>query len=497
MLLLCVCMVTKAQLIQGGGPVVESYNAENNDIQLLSNDDDNFVVYMAPKVDKSKFYHHQILKYDKQSNTFSSKPLTLPAKNFCLLSFDAGDQYFAVYGCYPKNTQYEYRVAKFSKSFDAEKVTPELRFSMPVKYFGDVREYAATSADGKYHAVVLFSVNPNYKVGAFHCFLYDEQGNEVFYRSLKPEIYGGTFSVEDLIVDNQGVVYLLMADGQQQNNFWESSAVHLLKITEDKAEARAIPFQDGIIHSMKMLALKNNNLFIGGYFANKDHQPTCGYFSVVFDTKINDFAALKKEDFSADQRPGIEQVLYIRAPYHTECKDIYQLENGNVVMLGENTCMVIKEDNGTTTYWYHKQNILCQHFDENGTVMAEHILMKNQNIGSQWMLFERECNGMNALGIGLSFSSFVKGNDVYVLYTDSKSHIPTQPSPAAVNVVLGRAKNCLNISKLSETNIMTRPVMDYAQSKNTFNRLWLFDGRNAYFGMYNLKGYTLEKLEIE
>lgn len=476
------------------GPVVMNFSKEHYDHAVLSNNDQQLVAYCSPIWQKLKKCYHSIVTYDKTSNITSSRVLDLSSDYKRLVAFDAGDSYFVAYSRYPKSTEFEFSTTSIPKDCANDyTVTPRTIFSLDIDRNGYVQSFVAESADHTKHAIVFVGINKKEMADKFYFYVYDDAGREVLSKILAPEIYGDSFSVEDLAVTNEGEVLLLMRTGTQDKT--GSSSIHLLTCTQggSKSYVERTPF--GEIQSMRLLVLKNGNYFVGGYCAEEQEKPTSEYFSCIFNKKLGNFEPVKHFKLPEDQKPKHEYMLLYFIRYYTHCAALHELDNGEVMMLGEHRAMVIETGQGTT-YYHYARDIVYQHFNTNGESLRAKKLAKYQacqfekgagNNDATWYTYDK---------LGISFSSFVSGNSVYVLYQDHQDNFNKKDGSTMYSTITTRAKSCTVLARLDDDGAEMKMVMTAGKAKRTLHNLWLFDGKEIWYGMYNLKDYTLEHSEL-
>lgn len=485
-----------AQAPSPSGPVVGNFSREHYDKAVMADNDREFVAYGSPIWVKLKKCTHSIITYDKEQQTVAKRDLTLSDNYKRLLAYDAGDTYFVTYSRYPKSTVFEYSVASIPKDCAAGyTVTPQTKLTFSIDHNGFVMEYTAESPDHTKHAVAFVYVNKKQKAENFYFLVYDKEGNELLYKVLSPEIYGDSFSVEDLAVTNDGKALMLMRTGTKERQSMHNTAVHILCCGPEGGQSYVKPVTFGVIQSMRLLVLKNGDYFVGGYYGEKSGEPTSGYFSCICRQDQEDFDAPKHYAFPGNHRPKHEFMLAYMLKYFTKCAALHELANGEVVMLGEHRAMVISTGNGTT-YYHYADDIVYQYFNKDGEMTHQQRVPKNQakqfeqganDIAPTWFTYDK---------LGISFTSFVKGNAVYVLYQDSQANYNKHDKTPA-QMTMGRGNTCTVLARLDSDGPERDMVMLPGKAKRTLHNLWLFDGNKFYFGMASLKDYSIESRSLD
>ena len=60
------------------------------------------------------------------------------------------------------------------------------------------------------------------------------------------------------------------------------------------------------------------------------------------------------------------------------------------------------------------------------------------------------------------------------------------------STITTRAKSCTVLARLDDDGAELNMVMTPGKAKRTLHNLWLFDGKELWFGMFSLKDYSLE-----
>ena len=64
------------------------------------------------------------------------------------------------------------------------------------------------------------------------------------------------------------------------------------------------------------------------------------------------------------------------------------------------------------------------------------------------------------------------------------------------STITTRAKSCTVLARLDDNGPEMQMVMEPGKAKRTLHNLWLFDGKEIWFGMYSLKDYSLERCTL-
>ena len=171
----------------------------------------------------------------------------------------------------------------------------------------------------------------------------------------------------------------------------------------------------------------DNNVTVAGYFTeSKTNTSTksSGYFFYKFDTSSESFSDLKSFDFSSNY---VEKAAWTRfanvlgnQQYSITADDIYELENGSLVLCGEHRFVKAIYDPNMKSWSYHllTKNILVSTLLADG---SSHFTMveKQQLAGSSI-----EPYSFTWYNDAISYTAFAHHNDMYFLFTDDPKNVP-------------------------------------------------------------------------
>lgn len=490
--------VVKGQesLAQATGPLVPGYKVPSCNNFIVNDSEEEFTVYCSPKAVNSKGAIHQFVTYNKNTQSISKQEVVLPNDHFTNAVIDAGKHYVVSYCRYPKGNIYEYVTAEIPKKPGVTTVNPVVRLSLDVDRRGYSYEYSAKSKDGKYTAVLLFVTDRKANANVFHLFLYDETGEEVMYHRLAPKIYGNTFSLEDLAVGNDGVVALLLHTGNQKNDLFVDDAIQIITCKGNETKSLGKKMEAGIIYSMKLCMLSNGDYFVGGYYALKAKEPTYGWFNAIVDGDTQEFGKIHAEALtSAQAAPWCEQLIFTKLGYHTDCSFLQEMPDGSIYMIGEHRCNTVIYNQGSATFWNYTNSIVYQNFNKYGELQFSNVIKKSQKSGGKFTAGDNGVSTYKYHDIGLSFSTFVDGSDVYVLYNDTQNNYRENTGAATLNAELGRGKSCVIMAQLTADGPDRSLVLVPDKAKRILHKVWHFDGKTVYFSTFNKKELKLESFQ--
>ena len=450
---------------------------------LVDNTDDGFTVYVNPFYTKGSHYQHSLLHYDKKKNRLTNTQLTLPKQCLLITAFPSGDGYFALYTRKVKS-DVVLATARLDKK-GSHNVTPTQR-SVIGKYKKNV-VYAAHSADGQRHAVVFETNDP--KSTDYHVFVYDSDGTCTLDYLFTPKSENASY-INDITVSNDGEVALLYGSFKRTRTVSHLEALNLVLVGPDKDFSHyriSTPDYDNL-SVPKMALLKDGRHFIGLYYRENGARNDFGYFTYIFDRHNPDLVTEHHHAIPEQATP--RSAFYITR--HFDCdlmpRNILELENGNVVMLGERcgTFAVSTGQQGQTSYVNVAADIVAQVFDNQGNQIGKDILVdKYQRHYSSASLSYSDLSmrrHATYASVGLSFSSFAIGNDVYLLYND---HRDKGDEITYFTFFKGNYNNsCVRMTKISPDGVESQKVLDNDQYKKFYHNLWTVDAQDVFFGMY-------------
>ncbi|MBO4645457.1 MAG: hypothetical protein J5642_02965 [Bacteroidales bacterium] len=496
-------------LTEGGGPAIENCNAYNSTPFLLRNDDKTAVFYLDTYSTNPKSQYQGLVTYNKTTQTAFKEDVVLPAGYRHLYSRAAGSDYLAYYYRYNAETHnFDYAVARFPQKKAVEgvrNITPEIRTSIDLTGRGEILKYTAVSPDASKYAVTFIVPNDRNQAPYFYCYIYDSNGEEIWYDKFLPSISGSKFSIQDIGLSDKGELLLLVYATKGKGNVQNTPTVQLFSCTKGNITSISEELTFGYVNSMKMLRLKNNDIFIGGYYDDTPQSNTTGCFNFIISDQPLKITAKNHAAFNYTN-----EVVYDGLndqDYFVKCDYLYELPDKIVVMLGEQYASLMQNEK-STTYRYHTNFIYCNKFTLGGTDLGLVKVQKHQTtrtaslltshddgerIGSY--LFEAKKvmeKSPTFTAVGLHYYPIVRGNMIYILYMDKFSNFAEDATGWEGTDMEKNEENCVVLTKVdysTDKKVVTLPN----KNGQHFHDVWLVDGENIYFGMSGKKNYTLEK----
>ena len=514
---LCFVMAlgASAQMVNKKFVQMKDVDLFRNNALLLENSEDQFVEYLYPRVGGKKHLEHTLAVFNKNKRSFNYHKVVFQTPHFLETAFDAGDDYFASY-TYLEKKSTVYCTGHLPK-VGTQNARMKARLSIPTKAVWSTR---VESPDGKLHAVILmaaFKKSPS-KV---YVFVYDSKGEEVSFKEFAPSTRSPRFAFSEAALSNSGDMTLLFISydrkGKSDVNAFNmplfntmfgkavgdptNSSLHIAQLTDSELTEYRIPhFSFGEIHSAGILQLDNGSCFIGGYYGEAASKPSIGYFSCIFDPNSENIVETHNYMFPEEQKAQDKHMFLIHLKYRIFVQDIVQLENGKIVMLGEHRAYAVQTTRmGNTTYteWSNwASDVVYQTFDTSGESERNDMVRKLQSHKTNGYLpLETFCPLTYCFhDYFISYSSFVKGNNIYLVYNNS-----LDPDGYCSTNPMEYGKACMRLAKLSpDGKVDYKTIMKCDTRKSYFQRLWLADDNGMVYICTNGKqGYGIESFEVK
>ena len=285
----------------------------------------------------------------------------------------------------------------------------------------------ATSPNGKLMAAVALVTGKDSRLENLFAVVVNDEGEFVWSGSLTPDFDGKTFSMGNLAMDNNGVLYIPAYTCQLKGNNISDIQFMMIKATENGTDSYTTEVPFGTPQNFTAKVTSDNNVTVAGYFTeSKTNTSTksSGYFFYKVDTSSENFSDLKSFDFSSNY---VEKAAWTRfatvlgnQQYSITADDIYELENGSLVLCGEHRFVKAIYDPNMKSWSYHllTKNILVSTLLADG---SSHFTMveKQQLAGSSI-----EPYSFTWYNDAISYTAFAHHNDMYFLFTDDPKNVP-------------------------------------------------------------------------
>ncbi len=509
-------LITNAQtpLVDDLGATVEHCNAAISNHIFLKQDAKSAIFYLNSYSNNPKLQYQGIVTYNKNTGTSYNENIELPAGYRPLYARTAGDQYLAYYYRFNRaNRTFEYATASFpqKKSVSGTRqVTPEVRVAIDVTDRGEILKYTAVSQDESKHAVVFIAPNERNQAPYFYCYIYDNTGKELWYDKFLPVIIGNKFSIQDIALSDKGELLLLLYSVKGKNASMQNPTIQLFTCTKGHIESVDEPVDFGYVNSMKMLRLKNKDIFIGGYYDATVQSNTTGFFTYIYNpdkNKITDKSHEAIEYRNEHTYDGLTD-----NDYFIKCDYLFELPDKIVLMMGEqHTSIQEHGEKSSLAYRHHTNDVYCNKFTLGGTSLGllkvnKHLSVSGNSIVTthddgerigNYLINEKNAFAKNPTFANLSLTYFpiVKGNLVYILYADRFSNYAEDANEWEEAVLEKADENCLVVTKV-DYSVDKKVVALPGKTGQTFHDVWVTDGDFVFFGMSGKKDYAIKQLKL-
>lgn len=144
----------------------------------------------------------------------------------------------------------------------------------------------------------------------------------------------------------------------------------------------------------------------------------------------------------------------------------------------------------TTTYSYFLKNVFYHQFALDG-VHAGYDMFPKPQVGTSLTPVK------NYADLGLSYSAFLNGTTVYLLYNEHISRFDTKWSSDRISFNSDLKKEaCLSLVRINKIGDMDQIMIMPPVKDVYYHKLWYSDGWNLIFGLSTKKTYDLEQVQI-
>ena len=264
----------------------------------------------------------------------------------------------------------------------------------------------------------------------------EEYGFYMFDESMK-QIWGGEYempyteaqmSTVDYQVSNDGKLYFLISVRSAEG---KDGHFEILVYSKDRKDPKVIELKldDYVLRDTYMYEDKSNNIVVAGFYSKKGNPSIDGAYMVRLDAASGKFAKLgggyyeipseliksymtdrQKEKLEKKEKKNEGNEKKDLGINNLEIKNIHFLENGSTIIVSEIYYVVVttttnSKGQTSTRYDTYANDIFVFSIDPAGNLAWIKKIPKRQHEGG-------------ASGIGISFSSAIKGNQVHLFYLD-------------------------------------------------------------------------------
>ena len=468
----------------------------------VGEDDDNFYFFIHTRNNntiKPKTWTDQAYIIDKNSMQSKEITVTVSNKHFFLNALVNDNSIIALYNSLNnKGDQVIFTIADIDKASKALTLNDNnsVTTSANSKYWPSYK--SAKSPDGKMMAALVMVTGKDSRLENLFAVVVNDQGEFVWSGPVTPDFGGSSFSLGNLLVDNEGNIYMPAYTCQMSGNNISNIKFLMIKANGEGTNSFSEDVSFGTPQNFTSKILKDGDVAIAGYFTDsKTNTATqsSGYFFYKFDNRSEAFGDLHYANFSEDY---VEKEQWARfskilgnQQYSISADNIYEFENGNLALCGEHRFMKEYYNSQMNSYSYEEltKNILVSILAPDGK--TQFAMIEKQQSGGSGM---RPVDDWRVINI--SYSSFVHGNDMYFLFNDDPQNIP-YPGKGVVFTPGG-----MSFKKKGESVLMRlTPDMELTQrilpDPNQFLRgVEFVDGDNFYASGIGKSKFFITKYSI-
>ena len=469
-------------------------------------DEGYFFVYSAEKSSK-KVTKAIIYKVDKDLRSEKSSVINFPSDDYEFIGCtDNNESIVAFYSVQDKKADIlSIKKVVFDKNNIEAAANIEEITSMPFDNRDACISLTATSQDKSKFAINILHTSARGDFSGIYTAVLTNGGELLWSNNEIPSLGNENFDISDMQVSNEGVAYIGIASYSKKGLKSENEKFQLYVVNENEGTLYTESVGYGVIKAMKLKLLKNGNLFIGGYYSEKLLDNGTGSYSYIFNPATAEFTSSTHQEFSEDYksapRPDVFLVTkYANQQYTLICQYIFELDNGKIVMLGEQKYIktVVTRINNTvqTSYVVFAKNILSNSFNADGEY--ENFVMYNKHQGiSLQKLFTYDPRELL-----LSYYAVQRGNNIYLMYNDNKDNVlkgSTKDDIFELNTGFSFVKKdaCLTLATVNENGDLDKEkIMDCSTVGRVLNKILYFDGDDVIFATYGKKANSLSKITL-
>ena len=281
--------------------------------------------------------------------------------------------------------------------------------------------YFASSQDNTKHVFALIVTDRKKNFKGLYVHVLNENGEKEWERELLPKFPHKHFYLQDIGISSNGEIFMLLNSFDSEKRAKSEETIHFLRIFENEEEMYDIksPYKD--IYEMRMKYIEEKErVVIAGFYGQTDKSSATNLFTQTFNLSTMSFADFDKKNLSnlASTSKGKVFGAIGTKRFDYRCVGMDLLENGNVVLLGEQFSFYITTTTNnkgmiTHKYNYDFRNIIVSFISSEGNILNTEKIEK-----SQFASLGRPIESQYYSAFGLSFDYFVGGTKVYTIFND-------------------------------------------------------------------------------
>lgn len=411
--------------------------------------------------------------------------ISIPKGYFYITSFDNEEEVFALYSSYGKKEDaYNINLVRYSKSGTHFEFKPKVIASVYTENRDKVKEYFSISDDKSKIAYSVIVTDKKSMFKNLFSMVLNQDGEILWEKSHTPTFNNSTFYIDRSVVSDDGEIFFCVRSDNPntRGSAATDETLHLMKIDEDGFELFKSDVTFGYIKSMDLKLLKNGDIFIGGYYSTTYKASATGFFSTIFDMKKLLFTPIYNKSIADEltlKNPNIPYSILMRA--------IREMDNGNILMFGEEQLIVRTQTSQGTSTTYNSQAIFCHAFSRTGEEISSNTIIKKQ------VAVHPQAYAL------ISFGVLQKENEIYLLMND---HIDNYGADVQkkknLNFEMSAKKAVTALHKITSDGEITAEILDKPEGKNLFLSEILYSSENKAVLLYekrnNFRGKTITLL---
>lgn len=471
----------------------------------IGQDDENlyYLFYSHPvTMIKPKSYTDHFYIVDKESMHKTDIAVTTSNLHAPLDGIVSDNGIIALYeSLSKKGDQLTFTIANLDKSVNTVTLGSENSVSTTAnpKFWPEYK--IAKSPNGKLLAAVAVVTGKNSQLENMFAVVVNNEGEFVWSGTVSPQFGGKSFSIGDLVVDNNGVLYLPAYTCQVNGKNISDVQFMMIKATDGNTETFTEGVTFGTPQDFTAKMLSNGNVVVAGYYTEATTNTATnsnGYYFYTFDTGSDNFSDVRNFKFSDGY---VEKAAWARfsnilgnQQYSIKTGDIFELENGSVVLCGEHRFVKAIYDPNMKSWSYQMltKNILVSTLQPDGN--ANFTMVEKQQTSSS-SVNPGEKSWINHF---ISYSAFAHHNDMYFLFNDDPRNFPYpgQGVVCAISSLKFKDDKWVEVlMRLTPDQKLTQQKIN--DSKELLRKVEFFDGEHFYTSGIGQKEFFLTKFSVD
>ena len=365
---------------------------------------------------------------------------------------------------------------KYSKTGSKYKFSPQKITTIPLENKDKTKSFITSSLDGSKIAFSMILTDKKDIFKGIYTVVLNNSGEVLWQSARYMQFENSTFYLHNMAVSNTGEVYFASVSRNinTRGTSANSETCIIININENGHEMYSKVVDFGYVKDMKLKLLRNGKIFLAGYYSKEIKEHAIGLFTMTYDDDFSNMTTRPLGKF-VDNTQGFNPITggVSNAACNLMCEEIYELENGNIVLLGELQHVVYYPGSGYN-YLYHYKGVLYHRFSETGEELYNHFIDKYQQYATNMPIPDHSLYRMG------SFNSFQVNNDIYLVFNDNSSNYPKMPETPKPLLAGSIIKACTILTKISIDNTVERKmVQKRSDTKETYHHLVYSDDKCA------------------